>query len=228
MAKIQVVLVEANERQRMGMREALERDEIRIVGEAANGLTGLALLEATDANVVVVGTNLPDMHCIDFVQRFRYLQKEFDRQKTRLLLLTAGDREPEILANLLAGADSYCMQNVEIERLVDAVRITKRGYSYIDAAIAATMLQQVEQATTQPMQLAVTFSDRELAVLELIAAGWGDVAILLGRHFAIAQKLGLTADAVQESLYSIFEKFRANWCDRVGMKSNFYTRSVSF
>jgi DNA-binding NarL/FixJ family response regulator len=55
-------------------------------------------------------------------------------------------KTPElVLAAFSAGADSYCMKDISVDKLVESDYSTHEGNPWIDPAIAKIVLQQVRQ-----------------------------------------------------------------------------------
>jgi len=105
------------------------------------------------------------------------------------------DTENSVLAAFAAGANSYCMKDVNIDQLVEAIQSTSDGNSWIDPTIANIVLRQVRQPLavdpTQPKMISiegvepayeeildnVQLTDRELEILQLIVEGLSNNAI---------------------------------------------------
>ena len=227
MARIRVVLVEDHFLTRMGLKSALdEQDEIEIVGEAADGQAGLDLLTQIHPDVAIVDIGLPEMDGIELTQRLRRFQAAATIDPaTKVLMLTLHTEEADVLAAFAAGADSYCVKDISLEQLLEALRTTAEGQSWIDPAIAAVVLQQVRQpgrdrtadsATApshtvaikginpQESELLQTYplTERELEVLELIVGGYNNTAI--------AQQLHISMSTVKTHVRNILSKLSAD------------------
>lgn len=222
MSEIRVALIEDHDLTRVGLRTALQRQEgIQVVGEAPNATHGLRLLEDFKPDVAIVDIGLPDMDGIELTRRFRQFQGEHEDCSTKVLILTMHDSEDAVLAAFAAGADSYCMKDVSIDRLTEALKATQGGNSWIDPAIASIVLSQVRGASSkaQPVgdsktvtihgvepeyeQLIETapLTERELEVLELIVAGCS--------NSEIAEKLYITVGTVKTHVRNILNKLCA-------------------
>jgi DNA-binding NarL/FixJ family response regulator len=219
MSKIRVVLIEDHDLSRIGLSAALQQvDDIEVVGEAPNAHKGLQILQVSKPHVAIVDIGLPDQDGIELTQRFR---DSPDAANTKILILTMHDEEDSILAAFAAGADSYSLKDVSLESLVQAIRLTHEGNSWIDPTIARVVLQQArttggaETGDTNPMveirsidsedqQLieASALTDRELDVLELIVAGCNNAAI--------AERLHITVGTVKTHVRSILNKLCAD------------------
>jgi DNA-binding NarL/FixJ family response regulator len=224
MTDIRIILIEDHDLTRVGMRTALQqRGGFSVAGEAANASDGLKLLETTKPDVAIVDIGLPDMDGVELTRRFRKLQSESEDAeltKTRVLILTLQDNEEVVLAAFAAGADSYCMKDVSLDSLAEALRVTHEGNAWIDPAIAKVVLSQARQAVfdTAAELRTVTISaadpeynqiieaypltERELEVLQLIVDGCSNAAI--------AEKLYITVGTVKTHVRNILNKLCAD------------------
>jgi DNA-binding NarL/FixJ family response regulator len=225
MNEIRIALIEDHDLTRVGMRTALQqRDGFQVVGEAANGTDGLKVLTSAKPDVAIVDIGLPDIDGVELTRRFREAQTAMDGESadTKVLILTLQDNEDVVLAAFAAGADSYCMKDVSLDQLVDALRVTKEGNSWIDPAIARVVLRQTR---TTPVQRDVTdeastveisaaepeynqiieaypLTERELEVLQLIVDGCSNAVI--------AEKLYITVGTVKTHVRNILNKLCAD------------------
>jgi two-component system, NarL family, response regulator LiaR len=200
MKPISVALIEDHDVVRIGIRTALQQqDGIQVVGEAASGLQGLQMLEKTNPDVALVDVGLPGMDGIELTRRFRALQKEQPNLTSKILILTMQGNEEVVLAAFAAGADSYCMKNIEIERLKEAVEATHEGSAWIDPAIAniGAVEPEYEQVLTN-----YPLTEREREVLECIVSGC--------TNMEIAKRLYITVGTVKTHVRNILEKLCAN------------------
>jgi DNA-binding NarL/FixJ family response regulator len=219
--EISIILIEDHDLTRVGLRTALQSHKsIWVVGEAANATQGLRLLESSKPNVAIVDIGLPDMDGIELTRKFKQTY-EGEEIPTRILILTMHDDEDAVLAAFAAGADSYCMKDISVDKLAEAIQSTHSGNSWIDPAIASVVLRQVRQgksANASEPSKTVTISavepeyeqvlenypltERELEILELIVAGCSNAEI--------AEKLYITIGTVKTHVRSILNKLCAN------------------
>ncbi|MEL7086679.1 MAG: response regulator transcription factor [Cyanobacteria bacterium J06597_1] len=173
MSKIKVVLVEDHALTRVGLRVALqESGEVDVVAEADNASEGLSLIEAQRPDVAVVDIGLPDMDGIELTQNLRRNQKERGDEPTKVLILTMHDDEDAVLAAFAAGADSYSIKDVDIAKLLDAVKATADDQSWIDPAIARVVLGQVQRQ----LRSAQVATKQKLPLAEPLPASGGAIA----------------------------------------------------
>ncbi|MGB3613536.1 MAG: response regulator transcription factor [Elainellaceae cyanobacterium] len=213
--KIRVVLVEDHDLTRIGLRTALKQhDNIEIVGEAADGAQGIAIVQKTQPDVAIIDIGLPDIDGIEVTSQLKQLASESaDGAATspKILVLTMQDNEEAVLAAFAAGADSYSVKDVGIEKLVEAILATHNGNAWIDPTIARIVLKQAQaQETTDRSQTLPEYekvletdplTERELEVLELIVDGYSNADI--------AKALYITIGTVKTHVRNILSKLSA-------------------
>lgn len=221
MSTIKVVLIEDHDLTRIGIRTALEQQaEIEVVGEAADAANGLETIAAQHPDVAIVDIGLPDMDGIELTRTFKEQATDAPDEQTKILILTLQDSEDAVLAAFAAGADSYCMKDIRFELLVEALKLTKDGSSWIDPAIARIVLSQargnqaaagnvrktvqIEAASPEYEQMveAYPLTERELEVLQLIVEG--------SSNAEIAEKLYITVGTVKTHVRNILNKLCAD------------------
>lgn len=221
MDSISVVLVEDHDLTRVGMRMALQQQgNVEVVGEAANGTQGLELIETQKPDIAIVDIGLPDIDGIEVTRQIK--EQPAVASETKVLILTLRDNEPIVLAAFAAGADSYCMKDVSSDNLLEAIRVTHEGYSWIDPAIAGIVLNRNRQvqgrtvsaeenetvsigaADPEYSQIIESYplTERELEVLQLIVEGC--------RNAVIAEKLYITVGTVKTHVRNILNKLCAD------------------
>lgn len=222
MEDIRITLIEDHDLTRVGMRTALQQRGFNVIGEAANATDGLKLLETAKPDVAIVDIGLPDMDGIELTRRFKQTQTESAvAAETKVLILTLQDNNDVVLAAFAAGADSYCMKDVSLDSLAEALRVTHGGNSWIDPAIARVVLHQARQGTPEGESSesktvsinaaepeynqiieAYPLTERELEVLQLIVDGCSNASI--------AEKLYITVGTVKTHVRNILNKLCAD------------------
>jgi DNA-binding NarL/FixJ family response regulator len=223
MSKIKVVLIEDHDLTRIGLKAILQAHEnIQVVGDAANATQGLQLLQNYRPDVAMVDIGLPDLDGIELTRRFRQWQTQSEDFDTKILILTMHDGQDSVLAAFAAGADSYCMKDIHMNQLVEAIQSTASGQSWIDPAIASVILRQVRRdaevkssnAQGKTVEISAVGGDyepflgntplttRELEILELIVAGCSNADI--------SQRLYITIGTVKTHVRNILNKLSAD------------------
>ncbi|MBE9031434.1 response regulator transcription factor [filamentous cyanobacterium LEGE 11480] len=218
MSNIRVVIIEDHDLTRAGLEAALQRRaRIEVVGGAGDGLRGLRLLETEKPDVAIVDIGLPDIDGIELVKRFQSGQAEDAPSSTKVLMLTMHKTQDSVLAAFAAGADSYCMKDIDMVRLEEAVIATHEGNPWIDPQIASIILQQVRQEseTSKPQEANTIeikgvspeyeeivekagLTEREIEILQLIVRGFSNAEV--------AEALYVTVGTIKTHVRHILNK----------------------
>ncbi len=146
------------------------RPEVEVVGEAGDGQQALERAAALQPDVVLMDLHMP---VLDGIATTRRLTVE--QPGVRVLALTTFDDDEDVFAALRAGALGYLLKDVSADRLVEAVLAAARGESVLQPSVAAKVVARFarldDAPRSRPQPLVVPLSDRELAVLRLVADG---------------------------------------------------------
>ncbi|SDI08846.1 response regulator transcription factor [Pseudomonas panipatensis] len=119
-----VVLVEDHPAMRLAIRTLLSQDpQFEIVGEAADGHSGLNLVRQERPDLVILDLNLPGLDGMDLLARVHI----FD-ENIRLLVLSSQDER--LYANRVeaAGAHGFVSKNKDTTAILNAARMLVSGY----------------------------------------------------------------------------------------------------
>lgn len=229
MGDISVVIIEDHDLTRFGIKAALNKAPgIKVVADISNGREGLKILSELQPDVAIIDIGLPDIDGIELTQTFKQSHLQKSPNPTKIMILTMHSDKDAVLAAFAAGADSYSLKDVSTENLIQAIRVTSEGNSWIDPNIARIVLQQTRKdfATkprvietnlhqgsqhitiesldddTQKIIDSESLTERELEVLELIVAGCSNAQI--------AEKLYITVGTVKTHVCSILNKLCAH------------------
>jgi two-component system response regulator DesR len=162
----------------------LERD-IEVVGQAADGVEALDLVERLAPDVVVTDIEMPEMTGLELAAE---MQRRSSR--ARVVILTTFARAGYLRRALEAGAVGYLLKDSPASTLANAVRNVHAGVRAIDPELA-------REAWTERDPL----SDRERRVLRLAGDGLPTAAI--------ASRLALTEGTVRNYLSEAILKLGA-------------------
>src|SRR3954451_10451005 len=156
---IDVVLVDDHDLFRGGLRDILEDQGVKVVGEADNGESGVALVGELAPDVVVMDLNMPGMGGIEATR-----EVAAHTPITRVLVLTISSDDDSILQAMMAGASGYMLKDASVEELVAGIRAAAAGESSISPRIASKLLGWLRdgQTESQPELAAVGLSDRKV------------------------------------------------------------------
>jgi two-component system, NarL family, response regulator DevR len=170
---INIVLVDDHAIVRQGLRAILEReDDLRIVGEAANTATAIAIVDQVRPQIVVLDLKLSaasDTEGLDLCAALVAGHPELG-----VLVLTTFLEDHLVLAAIHNGARGYVVKDVDTSALIRAIRDIHRGGSAFDAGSAAAMVRGLNSGSVESDK---RLTAREQEVLELVARGLSNVEI---------------------------------------------------
>jgi DNA-binding NarL/FixJ family response regulator len=124
---------------RVGIRRALESHQMRVVAEAANAPEALHAALSHRPDVCLLAVPLPGGG-IEALQLIRDAVPE-----TKIVMLTASDREDDLFAVLRAGADGYLLKTTPGERLPLAIEGVLRGEAALPRRLAASLIREFRE-----------------------------------------------------------------------------------
>jgi len=193
---IRVLLADDHAIVRAGIRQLLEHSgNIQIVAEASDGEAAQALIRQHRPDVAVLDIQMPKASGIEVTRWVRA-----NIPDVGVLILTAYNDDPYVMAVLQAGANGYVLKTASPEELIQAVHDVHEGKSVLDASITQILMAQMYGGSRMPLVAELTV--RELEVLSLVAKGY--------TNKAIGVQLGISDRTVQGHLAHIFGKLQAS------------------
>ena len=138
----------------------------------------------------------------------------------KVILLTSHDSQEEVLAGLSCGADAYCLKDISISQLKNAINSVVDGGVWLDPRIAKTLIEvlpnsNVKEITSSNAKELVErrkkapaadnpflLSDREFEVLALLVDGLSNQEI--------ASRLFLSTETVKTHMRHLMEKMKVS------------------
>ena len=204
-SKIHVLLADDHAVVRTGIRQFLEQaGDIEVVSEAENGEMAKEMIQEQVPDVAVLDIQMPKASGIEVTRWVRT-----NHSNVGVLILTAYDDDPYVLAVLQAGANGYVLKTASPEEIIQAVRDVHAGKSALDPVITQKLLTQItDKKYETPVE---SLTDREMEVLALAGRGYTNKAIGL--------QLGISDRTVQGHLAHIFDKMQAGSRTEAVMKA---------
>jgi DNA-binding NarL/FixJ family response regulator len=191
---ITIILVDDHEVVRKGVRAFLDTlPDFRVVGEASSGEEALAMVSELIPDVVLMDLIMPGM---DGVETTRQIKKISPR--TQVVVLTSYHEDAHIFPALKAGAISYILKDMKMEKLVDVLRRAVQGEVTLHPRVAIRVLQNIRGDNPDSEPLFTELTERELDVLKLIASGL--------TNSQIAEKLVISENTVKGHVSNILSK----------------------
>lgn len=202
MNKIKVLLADDHALFREGLRSLLEdQDDVKVVGEAEDGLQAVRLVSQLDVDVVLMDINMP---VIDGVEATRMILE--DNQSVAIIILTMYPQDEYVLQALKAGAKSYLLKDTRSKKLLEAIRTVHRGQAVISPDMTNRLVEEIrklsneKEAKTEPKYQSLT--DQERKILTLVAEG--------ASNKDIAHNLNLSERTIKNYVSIIFQKLQVN------------------
>ncbi|HUN08247.1 MAG TPA: response regulator transcription factor [Aggregatilineales bacterium] len=197
MSSIRVVLADDHAVVRKGIRDFLEEDmEIEVVAEASDGDKAKELIVSLAPDVAVLDVRMPRATGIEVT---RWVREQ--GLPVRVLILTAYDDDPFVIAAMQAGANGYVLKTAEADEITAAIRSIHAGQPVIAPDIAQKLISHMALGS-QSNQFVEPVTDREREVLQLAAAG------LTNR--GIGLKLSISDRTVQGHLANTYAKLQVS------------------
>ncbi|RIK32515.1 MAG: DNA-binding response regulator [Anaerolineae bacterium] len=194
--KIRILLADDHHIVRAGIRQIIESArDMQVIAEAGDGDEAQSLIQKHKPDVAVLDIQMPKASGIEVTRWVRSHLPEVG-----VLILTAYDDDPYVMAVLQAGANGYVLKTAKTDELIQAVRDVNEGRSALDPNITRKLMSNLfKPAETTPIN---SLTDRELDVLQLAAKGF--------TNKAIGVQLGISDRTVQGHLAHIFAKLQAS------------------
>lgn len=199
MKKLRIMLVDDQSLFREALRTLLTlQPDFDIVAEAENGERALALAKAHKPDVILMDLRMPVMGGVEATRRVLAAAPA-----TKVVVLTTFEEDEEIFEAMRAGALGYLLKACSAEKLSESVRAAAKGTSVLEPSVAARMMAELNRLSAKegkriPQTLADPLSERELAVLKLLADGCSNKEI--------GSRLNITEGTVKNHMTNVLGK----------------------
>jgi len=207
---VRVVIADDQTLVRVGFKMILDaRDDVEVVGEAADGAEAVALVRELAPDVVLMDVRMP---AVDGIEATRQIVGS--GSPARIIILTTYDIDEYVFAALRAGASGFMLKDVRPAELVEGVRVVARGDALLAASVTRRLLDHFVRSLPDPDDALPgldELTEREVEVLRLVAAALSNTEIAerlyvseptVKTHVsAVLRKLGLR-DRVQAAVYA--------------------------
>ena len=179
---------------RSGLKKVLDaQPDLEVVAEAEDGAEAVKKALAGDVDLAILDVSMPKTTGIQAAEELRKRKPEL-----RLLMLSMYDSEQFLFQSLRAGASGYVLKSDADHDIVEAVRRTMRGQSFLYPSAVSSLVKDVVERGNEDFDV---LTPRELQVLKLIAEAYTSKEI--------AKELVISVKTV--------ERHRQNILDKLGM-----------
>lgn len=171
---VTVLLADDHPIVRQGLRHLLEAEsDLKIVGEAEDGLQAVQLSEKFRPNVLIVDIMMPGLNGLEVLRQVK------DRSPaTCSIVLSMQSADVYVVEALKSGALGYVLKETGPSELVNAVHQVIDGKRYLSPRLSErlidVLLQATDELTLDPYE---TLTNREREILQMAAEGLTTSAI---------------------------------------------------
>ncbi len=189
--EITCLIVDDHEVVREGLRLSLSRaPHIRVVGEASDGESAVALAERRHPDVVIMDVRMPPG--MDGLQATKLISERLP--ETAVLIFTAYSERSLLARGLESGAKGYILKEAPHATLLRAIEKVAAGDGYVDPALMPAFLTGKDQNEM--------LTSREREILQLLADGMSNADV--------ATRLFISQETVKSHVRHILAKLEAD------------------
>ncbi|WP_275693200.1 response regulator transcription factor [Nocardioides sp. TF02-7] len=175
--------------------------DLAVVGEAADGRQGVALVQDLRPDVVLMDIRMPRL---DGLAATRELHAR--PHPPRVIVLTTFDADDHVVGALAAGADGFLLKDTPPAEIVAAIRKVAEGDPMLSPSVTRTLIDQVrtgsaDDRATRARDRLARLTQRELEVAHAVGRGLSNADI--------AAELHLSVPTVKAHVSRLFEKLDA-------------------
>ncbi|GIH10426.1 DNA-binding response regulator [Rhizocola hellebori] len=166
---IRVAVVDDQALLRLGVRTLIEVEtDLELVGEAEDGVAGLALIEAHVPDVVLLDVRMPRLDGLEVLRRVQ--------PPTRVIILTTFELDEYVFEALRAGASGFLTKDADPADILRAIRVVAAGDSLLSPAVTRRVIERFGVAAApgpsrKPHPDLHLLTERELEIVGWVATG---------------------------------------------------------
>lgn len=209
---IKIILIDDHTLFRSGIKALLSRQsDFDVIGEAADGFTGIKLVEQMRPDIVLLDLDMPVMN-----GRETLAQILSSNPQQTVVMLTVSEDNDDLTECMRIGARGFLLKNINADFLLDSIRKAVDGDNVFSPEMTTRLVQSlISPSAPRTDQALSTLTPRELEILGYLAAGHSNKVI--ARHLELAEstvkvhvqnllrKLDLSS-RVQAAVYAVQHK----------------------
>ena len=154
-----------------------EEPDIEVVGEAADGLAAVEVIQRVQPDVVLMDVRMPHLDGIAALHRLVAAGNP-----ARIIVLTTFDADEYVFAALRAGASGFLLKDTPPGELVAAVRTVAAGEALLDPSVTRRVVSAFVDGVAAASEIAPppeldSLTEREREVLVQLARGRSNAEI---------------------------------------------------
>ncbi len=179
---IRLLLVDDDDLVRTGLKMIIESDpEFDVVGEAANGIQGVALADRLHPDVVLMDIQMPEMDGIEATSLISEKSPDPD-EGPRVLVLTTFEQDEYVFQALRAGASGFLLKRTPADDLIAGIKVVAAGDSLLSPSVTRRLIAEFARTSPSPAGPETSgkleaLTEREMQVLQLVTRGYSNQEI---------------------------------------------------
>jgi DNA-binding NarL/FixJ family response regulator len=170
---LRILLADDHVTVRHGLKLLIDgQPDMKVVAEASEGQTAVQQTLEVKPDVVVMDISMPGMNGLVATRSLKKVQPE-----TAIITLTRHGDDAYLQELLRAGVSGYVLKQSAPTELIQAIRAAAAGGQYLDSSLTARVTAGFLARERKPGKAGGTISEREAAVLRLIASGYSNKEI---------------------------------------------------
>ncbi|MCI8485364.1 MAG: response regulator transcription factor [Lachnospiraceae bacterium] len=188
-----IVIADDHSMIREGLKQLLEMDgDVEVVGEAANGIECLDVLEKIIPQVLLLDINMPNMNGLEVLEKIKE-----NNINVKVIILTVHNEIEYLLKAVEFGINGYILKEADSSELKKAIYNVINGETYIQPRLIPLLNAKMIERDIEKEKIRL-LTKREMEVLKLLSVG------LYNKE--IGEKLNISERTVKNHISSIFKK----------------------
>ncbi len=169
---IGVLIADDQDLVRIGLRALIDaEDDMRVAGEAADGLAAVALARQTRPEIILMDVRMPG---IDGIEATRRLAADATMSATRVIVLTTFELDEYVFDALRHGASGFLTKDTKPGELLRAIRLVAAGEALLSPSVTRRVVREFASRPSRarkPHPQLDTLTDREKEIVGLVGEG---------------------------------------------------------
>ena len=174
--EIKVLVAQGTKIRRIGLQGGLkENGNIDIVGIADNAEKVFYYTKKLNPDIVIIDLIYMDKEGIETIYRLKELNSD-----VKVVVFSSGRDKNEVISALGAGANAYCLTNINSDLLAQIINTVYLGACWYDPSVANVIMSyfpKPKKISVIDDDFTIPLSAREKEVLKLIVQGKNNAAI---------------------------------------------------
>lgn len=198
---------------RRGVRRALEAHGFLVVAEADDATSAIAAVSRLEPDICLIELDLPG-EGLNAIGRIAKASS-----KTLIVVLSASDRQEDVVAAFTRRASGYLLKEISGERLASTLLGAYRGEPALSRSLVPYLVDEIRRGSARRLMLPegpVTLTPREWDVGELLLEGIPTAEI--------AERLGVSPITVRRHVGLLLRKLGAESREDAVKKLRYYRK----